>query len=217
MLDALKGLFIIQGCILFGVSMTPKQIKSFLDGHAPHRSRTMVIVDFGNVEKWRASLGWVVGVDKVARLVQQLTTGAKYLRRFYYGEDYGPSETSVALVEFSRSMLEQAVAYGLRVVSKRVKYIHTENGELSKKCDLDVEMTVDLIKDRDSYDIAVIFSGDGDLAYAMRYLHDEYGKKFIVFGARDHVGRELIDALKDGIITHIFYAEDFEYRLSKYR
>ena len=33
-------------------------------------------------------------------------------------------------------------------------------------------MTVDLIKERDNYDTIIIFSGDGDLVYAIKYLKE---------------------------------------------
>ena len=105
------------------------------------------------------------------------------------------------------------------MVTKRVKYIHSADNVygFEKKCDLDVEMTVDLIRERDNYNRAIMFSGDGDLVYAMSYLHEEFGKQFIVFGARDHVGRELFDAQKSGTVSKILFAEDFEYRLNMYR
>ncbi|MEO7905125.1 MAG: NYN domain-containing protein [Candidatus Saccharimonadales bacterium] len=197
--------------------MNPRQINQFFEEFEPRRLRTIVIIDYANVEKWKNSLGWKVGVRQLAGLVKHFTTGSRYLRRFYYGADYGKSEKSTDLVEFSRSILEQADAHSLQVVQKRVKYIHSQanvNG-FEKKCDLDVEMTVDLIRERDNYDTIVLFSGDGDLAYAVNYLHNEYGKECIVFGARDHVGREIFDAKNSGSISHIFFAEDFESRLAR--
>ena len=78
-------------------------------------------------------------------------------------------------------------------------------------------MTIDLVRERENYDTIVLFSGDGDLAYAINYLHQEYNKNCVVFGARDHVGREIFDAKITGSITDIFFAEDFEYRLNKDR
>lgn len=78
-------------------------------------------------------------------------------------------------------------------------------------------MTVDLIKERNNYDNAIIFSGDGDLMYAVKYSHQEYGKNFFVFGAREHLGREVVDALAEGFVEKILFAEDFEYRLNKKR
>lgn len=198
--------------------MNPSQIKQYLTKFETKRSRTIVIVDFGNVEKWKESLNWEVGIVQLAKLIKNFSTGSKFLRRFYYGADYGRHEKSTELIDWSRSRLEQAGASGLEVVSKRVKYIHNSNNAnygFEKKCDLDVEMMVDLIRERDNYDTIVLFSGDGDLAYAINYLHEEYGKDCIVFGARDHVGREIFDAKEKGAISEIFYAEDFEYRLNK--
>ena len=102
------------------------------------------------------------------------------------------------------------------IVSKRVKYIPDPKYETGfiKKCNLDIEMAVDLIREKDNYDNAIIFSGDGDLAYVCRYIHDEFKKNVYIFGARDHVGKELVDAQKERIIKDILFAEDFEYRLN---
>jgi uncharacterized LabA/DUF88 family protein len=75
-------------------------------------------------------------------------------------------------------------------------------------------MAVDLIRERDNYDNAFIFSGDGDMAYVCEYLHNSFDKKISIFVARDHLGKELV-ALKDkGLIEDILFVEDFEYRLN---
>ena len=69
-------------------------------------------------------------------------------------------------------------------------------------------------------EIRGIAEGSGlseDLIYAIKYLAEDSGKKCLSFGARDHIGREVIDAHKDGIIEQIFYTEDFEYRLNMHR
>ena len=78
-------------------------------------------------------------------------------------------------------------------------------------------MTVDLIRECDNYDTIILFSGDGDLMYAIKYLKDNFKKHCIVFGARGHVGREVYDAKTAGTVDDILYAEDFEYRLNKDR
>lgn len=108
---------------------------------------------------------------------------------------------------------------GFQVIEKRVKYIVWADNVsgYEKKCDLDVEMAVDMIRERDNYDTVVVFSGDGDLTYALCYVVENYGKRAYVFGARDHIGREIIGAKANGTISGIFYAEDFEYRLNKDR
>ena len=196
--------------------MNPEKIKQYLEKHATRRKRTIVIVDFGNVEKWKHGLGWRVGIRELAVLVKHFSHGQRFLRRFYYGADYGSSERSTTLTEWSRYMLRTADMNGFQVVDKRVKYIHSvENMHgFEKKCDLDVDMAVDLIRERDNYDTVVLFSRDGDLVTALRYLKEAYGKQAVVMSARGHIGREVIDAKRDGIIEEILYADDFEYRLN---
>ncbi|RLC36406.1 hypothetical protein DRH27_05265, partial [Candidatus Falkowbacteria bacterium] len=51
----------------------------------------------------------------------------------------------------------------------------------------------------------------------IRYLKEKYKKHCIVFSARGHIGREVIDAKNDEVIDDIFFAEDFEYRLKRRR
>ena len=75
-------------------------------------------------------------------------------------------------------------------------------------------MTGDLIRERNNYDTIILFSGDGDLVTALKYLKKEYGKQTVIMSARGHIGREVIDAKRVGIIEEILYADDFEYRLN---
>lgn len=153
---------------------------------------------------------------ELARLVKHFSRGYRFLRRFYYGADYGPSESSPSLSRWSKYILTTADMNGFEVIKKRVKYIHSANNVhgFEKKCDLDVEIAVDLIEERDNYDTIILFSGDGDLMRAIQYLKKEYSKHCIVMSARGHIGREVLDAKRDGIVEQILFAEDFEYRLS---
>lgn len=194
--------------------MNPAEIKTFLEAFNG-KDRTIVIVDFGNVDKWEKSLNWHVGIQELGRLVKHFAKGNKALRRFYYGSDYGSHERSTTLSPWSQGILDRADMNRFEAVTKPVKYIHdsSKTSGFNKKCDLDVEMVVDLIRMRDDYDHIVLFSGDGDLVYALRYLHDAFGKTSYVFGARGHVGREVVDAAKDGVIQRLLYADDFRARL----
>ena len=199
--------------------MSPEEIKRYFERYGSRRERTIVIVDFGNVFKWYANLKWPIGIQQLGQLVKNFSTGKKFLRRFYYGEDYGPDERSRIVDPRSKAIFDMAQMNGFEIIKKRVKYIHDSNyeGGFARKCDLDVEMVVDLIREQKQYDTIVLFSGDGDLAYGLRYLKNESGKSSIIFGARNHVGREMYDAKSDGVVEDIFYADDFEYRLNKDR
>jgi uncharacterized LabA/DUF88 family protein len=156
-----------------------------------------------------------VGIKELGQLTKNFSKGKRFLRRFYYGSDYGQNEKNSQLSGWSRSILEKADMNNFEVVTKRVKYIHDPNNKtgFEKKCDLDVEMAIDLIKEEPNYSTIILFSGDGDLMYAIRYLHDKYKKKCFVFGARDHIGREIFDAKIDGVVEDVLFVEDFEYRL----
>lgn len=196
--------------------MNQEEIKKFISLFSGKKDRVITLVDFGNVEKWRNSLGWRVGIRELGTFVKNFSTGHKFLRRFYYGADFGPVEKSIIMTGWSKYILQTADANGFEVVKKPVKYIHAQDNKsgFEKKCDLDVEITIDLIRERDNYDTIILFSGDGDLMCALQYLKEVYGKKSIVMSARGHIGREVVDAKTTKIIDEILYAEDFEYRLS---
>lgn len=199
--------------------MNQQEIKSFLETFTVKRERTIVIVDFANVEKWKHGLGWNVGIRELGSLVRHFTYGQRFLRRFYYGADYGSDEKSTNLTEWSRYILRTADTNGFQVLDKRVKYIHSQDNVygFEKKCDLDVEMAIDLIRECNNYDDIVLFSGDGDLMTAIQYLKEKYGKRTIVMSARGHIGREVLDAKRDSVVEEIIFADDFEYRLNMNR
>ncbi|MFA6422938.1 MAG: NYN domain-containing protein [Patescibacteria group bacterium] len=196
--------------------MNKREITQFLNNLSKAKDRNMVIVDFANVDRWQNSLGWPISVKKLAQLIKHFSLGKQFLRRFYYGEDYGPREKNKKLFPWSEKMLNSAKFNGFEIISKRVKYIPDDNYATGfiKKCNLDLEMALDLLKEVDNYDTAIIFSGDGDLACIIKYLKENFNKKFYIFGARDHVGKELIDAKRGKIIEDIIFVEDFEYRLN---
>lgn len=194
--------------------MDHKQITQFLDKLSITRERNIVIIDFANVDRWENSLGWSMGIKKLAQLIYKISS-RQVFRRFYYGEDYGPKDSSKILTQWSERILTSAQYNRFEIISKRVKYIPDPKYETGfiKKCNLDIEIALDLIREKDNYDSAIVFSGDGDLACIFQYLHDSYQKQIYVFGVRDHIGKELIDAKKNDVIKDILFAEDFDYRL----
>lgn len=195
--------------------MNQQQIKQYLGAWGLDTKKTIVIVDFANVEKWKESLGWNIGVRELSNLAKKFSSGDKELRRFYYGSDFGENDNATVLTAWSNTILTAAQFSNFTVETKRVKYIIDQlTGIPKRKCDLDVEMCIDLIRMQDKYDRVVIFSGDGDMAPALEFLRTEFSKDIYVFGARDHVGRELIDAERAGNIKKIMFAEDFEYRIA---
>lgn len=196
--------------------MKRNEINKILEEIGQTKDRNIVIIDFGNLQKWEESLGWKIGIRELGNLIKHLIVGKKFLRRFYYGSDFGENEKSNTISIWSGMVLNKARMNSFEIITKRVKYIPDPNYKTGyiKKCNFDIEISVDLFKEIDNYNRAILFSGDGDFAYLLSYLREKYNKKFIVFGARGHIGKELYDAKKKGEIDYILYAEDFEYRLN---
>jgi len=134
--------------------MNQQEITSLLDSYKSKQERTIVVVDFSNVEKWKESLKWKIDIKKLGQLVKHFSKGNKELRRFYYGQDYGSSEKSQVLTPWSKMILDKAKMNRFEIKSKRVKYIHDKNYKtgFKSKCDLDVVMAIDLIKLKDLYE-----------------------------------------------------------------
>lgn len=195
--------------------MNKSEVRVFLDKLLKTAERNIVIIDFSNVTRWEEALGWRIDIGKLRILVSHMTKGRQFLRRFYYGQDYGPNEKSIEMVPWSAMIHRKAQYSGFEIITKRVKYIVdiTQPTKFNPKCDLDIEMVMDLICEEKNYDNAIIFSGDGDLAPAYKYLHEKLGKKIYVFAARDRIGKEVLDGLGAGFVEKILFTEDFEYRL----
>lgn len=199
--------------------MNKDEINKILEKIKITRERNMVIVDYGNVQKWEEGLGWKIGIKELGNLIKHCSYGKRYLRRFYYGSDFGKSDKSNIISMWSAMVLNKARMNDLEIVTKRVKYIHDKNYKTGfvKKCNFDTEMAVDMIREVKNYDTLILFSGDGDMNYVLEYLKRGFNKKIFLFGARGHIGRELYDGKFNATIENILYAEDFEYRLNMNR
>jgi uncharacterized LabA/DUF88 family protein len=195
--------------------MKATEVSQIITNLGNTKTRNLVIVDYSNVDKWRDSLGWKIGIRELGHLVKSIAQGSQQLRRFYFGSDFGPDSHSTKLTPFSMGILDKAQMSKFEIITKPVKYIHDHNYKSGflKKCNFDVEMAVDAIQQIDNYDTVIIFSGDGDIAYLLRFLKKACGKESIVFGARGHLGKEIVMAKEEGVVKNILYCEDFESRL----
>ena len=85
--------------------MNREKINKFINSYASKQERTIVIVDYCNVENWKKSLRWKIGIKEWGLLVINFSKGKQDLRRFYYGSDYGPKELSTSITEWSRAII----------------------------------------------------------------------------------------------------------------
>jgi len=163
--------------------------------------RVFSFVDFSNVNKWfeNDNQDWnnklLNGDEKLSIDLDKLklfTNIFSQRTKIYYGEDSSNIKsitfTNVIRIVFGKRNvvtkdLQKIKHYvGLEEV-KYKEYLHTdkENKEYLeiRKCNFDVEISVDAIKMMEHYDTFCIFSGDADFLYLNNFLKKK-GKKIII-------------------------------------
>lgn len=143
-----------------------------------NRGRVAIFIDGANL--FYAALQLGIEID-YTKLLSCLTAGSRLLRAFFYT---GVDPTN----EKQQSFLFWMRRHGYRVIAKEL--IQLPDG--SKKADLDVEIVVDMMALVDSYDTAVLISGDGDLAYGVNAVSYK-GVRVEVVGLRSMTSDSLIN------------------------
>src|SRR5688500_2113224 len=136
-----------------------------------------MFVDVANM--YYAARGQEVDVDYVA-LLKTATKGRDLIRAYAYSGLDPENENQRKFIDF-------LTKNGYRVVHKDIRKF----GDGRVKANLDIELVVDLFRLRDRMDIAVIVSGDGDFAPAIRALQDE-GVRCEVISFRPNTSSDLI-------------------------
>ena len=76
----------------------------------------------------------------------------------------------IGYIEENQNMYDQLVKYGYQVVYRPTTTIGSKSGESTTKGNVDVELVLQVMKDYDNYDKAIIISGDGDFYSLIKYL-----------------------------------------------
>ena len=148
-----------------------------------------VFVDVANIFYAAKAAG--VDIDYVT-LLKSATAGRDFVRAYAYtGLD--PDN------ENQRNFHQFLARHQYKVVSKDIR----KYGDGKVKANLDIELVVDMMKTARNLDVAVIVSGDGDFAPAIRAVQ-EMGVRVEVISFRGNTSSDLIevaDLFTD--ITHI--------------
>ncbi len=146
----------------------------------PHhdRGRTAIFIDGSHV--FYAALQLDIELD-YTQLLSTLTKDSQLLRAFFYtGVDSTNEKQQGFLLWMRRN--------GYRVVTKEL--LPMPDG--SKKINLEVEMTVDMLTLASHYDTAVVVSGNGNLAYAIDAVSKQ-GVRVEVVGLKSMTSDSLIN------------------------
>jgi uncharacterized LabA/DUF88 family protein len=162
--------------------------------------RIFSFVDFSNVNRWfeNDTQDWnnkllvneklVIDLEKLKIFVDFFSQRA----RVYYGED-PKNERSLGFTYVTRKIFGKRDVL-TKDLQKIKHYIETNEGVVPqyvaidrdgktyveiRKCNFDVEISVDAVKMLEHYDTFCIFSGDADFVYLNNYLRKK-GKKVII-------------------------------------
>lgn len=92
---------------------------------------------------------------------------------------------------------------GYTVRTNDVKKIKEKGEGFSEKCNLDIEIVIDMFNTENNYDQAIIFSGDSDFERAIELLRSK-GKTIIVVSTKGMISWEIVNAADDFIdLEHI--------------
>lgn len=128
-------------------------------------------------------LGWFADPKKLLDYIEN--TYGEISDAFYYiGKDAPPDARQQAFLDALPEM-------GFSVVTKQIKTIYdSKNGTMKKKANLDIEIVLDMFNTIESYNLAVLVSGDGDFDRALQLLKAR-GKRVVVMSTTNFIASEL--------------------------
>lgn len=93
------------------------------------------------------------------------------------------------------SFIQKLEKIGFIVKAKEVKRIKTSRNSYEWKGNLDVELTIDVLRNIDNFDTLILMSGDSDFAPLLDAVRSEH-KRVLVVSAKGHISKELLDRAK---------------------
>ena len=174
--------------------------------------RIYAFVDFANVRQWAKEF-WPadnkhyfkkeIDIKKMAMIIGCISPQKKF---FYYGHyQYFPGlpEENPLNIKHRQSIyrIDKARKNGFTPRTKTVKEIKNFDeegrflGEINK-CNLDIEITMDMLLKIEKYDTVFLWSGDSDFEWLLKHLQNK-GKKIVIMCARNFLSRELYKLADD--------------------
>lgn len=149
-----------------------------------------VFIDASNLWQAQKTKGILLDMKKLKdylRVYYQADT----LRIYYYDAypEIGTRSYSTANKHAFYTALQKRFGYIVR--KKPLKQIKAKDGSVFEKGNMDVELTIDAVASINSYDVAVIFSGDSDFLQLLTFIRN-HGKKAYVVSSKNNISSELL-------------------------
>lgn len=146
-------------------------------------AKVAVFIDAANVIYSQRTLKWQIDFKKLVKVFKKsYKLDGVYFYFAYIKDD-----------KKQQKFFNKLRGWGYKIRTKEVKIIRQANGALIKKENLDVELTIDAIKNIRKYSMAILMSGDSDFHALIKYLQSKR-KKVIVISSKGHVAKELIQS-----------------------
>lgn len=146
-------------------------------------SKAVVFIDAANVIYSQRTLKWQIDFRK---LMNYFKTNYR-LDNVYFYFAYLKDDNK------QQSFFNKLKQWGYKIRTKEVKLIRQSDGTILKKGNLDVELTIDAVKDLKFYSTAILMSGDSDFHALVKYWH--YKEiKVVVISSKGHVAKELLNS-----------------------
>ena len=177
-------------------------------GNNQKKNTTYVFVDASNV--------W--SIVKSARKFIEYKNLKSYFEKkfnsnrvevFYYGAypKEGTREYDLGAKHRFFTYLKKGLGFVVRKKELKRISVHNETGDaVEEKGNMDVEITLDAVHHRDSYDTAIFFTGDSDFLALITYLRSA-GKKVYIFSSKNNISHELKTG-GDGYIDILTMTDD---------
>ena len=157
-----------------------------------------VYIDGANVFYTQRKLGWFFDFKKIKKHIEKQYKVGQI--RYYTGIKEND--------EKMKSFLRYLDKVGIEPVTKPLKQIR-DGKRIIYKSNFDVEMTMDMLLERQSYDTCILLSGDSDFEAMVKKLQD-FGKNIVVYSSRKTISWELKLAANG-----YFFFEDLEKELKR--
>lgn len=169
--------------IVRSVKLFHNMLKQFTHG------RVAVFIDASNIYHAYKRLKWKIDFQKfLDYLKNEIDLQDVY---YYTGRDMDSSGQTKFL-----NFLEMI---GYRVRSKKIKFIkagNTAKEDGFHKGNLDVELTMDVLETKESYDTLILISGDSDFEPLLQLMKMKYRKRCLVMATKYSISIELIKCAK---------------------
>lgn len=151
------------------------------------KGKAYIFIDASNIYHSFKKLGWKIDFLKMLNYFKKHTE----FGRIYFYTAYDPAHAQ------QRRFLDFLEIAGYTIRTKKVKFIKDlslEEGGFHKG-NLDVELTIDAVHNRDGFQSFILFSGDSDFEALCKYLRS-FRKNCVVVSTKDHVSVELLKQAK---------------------